>query len=434
MSQPSIWGVLDGELITDFPDIWSKTLVYSEEHGSILIVPRERNMTRFYIELKTVEASADKRQLAQAFVMEQARKIMAPYSLSWKYMEWFGRYQVGQRVANRFTDEHGQVFLAGDASHTHSPKSAQGMNTSIHDAWNLSWKLNLAVRGLAKPDLLASYEEERRKIALDLVNFDYEHANQIAAGDAIALAKNFRANVRFISGVGAEYAHSPVNRARGADAASFGMPTGEARPGCLLPPAKVTRYIDSNPVDVQIDIPMLGQFRIFLLMWDVQQAAPFLANLSHALGDTEKSLVCKLSAAASRSYAEQPRLGSPEDDFIRPERYTAVSHLFTFAVISKYLCGIGTASRLHVFSNNAKVGNGAVRSAKDAARKQMDSISRQYSRAGHQGASLHGEVVGRTAAWRSGHPQCAARRIRRLIRPMGRRRRRCGGEGGAVAR
>lgn len=329
MSQASIWGVLDGELITDFPDIWSKTLVYSEEHGSILIIPRERNMTRFYIELKTW-ASEDRHQLGQAFVMEQARMIMAPFSVDWKYIEWFGRYQVGQRVASRFSDAHTKVFLAGDASHTHSPKAAQGMNTSMHDSWNLSWKLNLDIRGLAKPILLESYEEERRKIALDLVNFDYEHANQIAGGDAVALAKNFKANVRFISGIGVEYSNSFINRAEPDNSA---IPTGDARPGCLLPPARVTRYVDSNPVDIQLDIPMLGQFRIFLLMWDVQQAAPFLTTFCRYVADNS-SFVSQLSAAASKSYASQPRKGSAEDVYIRPERYTTVSHLFTFGLIS----------------------------------------------------------------------------------------------------
>ncbi|CCE34676.1 hypothetical protein E4U22_008815 [Claviceps purpurea] len=329
MSQASIWGVLDGELITDFPDIWSKTLVYSEEHGSILIIPRERNMTRFYIELKTF-ASEDRHQLGQAFVMEQARMIMAPFAVDWKYIEWFGRYQVGQRVASRFSDASTKIFLAGDASHTHSPKAAQGMNTSMHDSWNLSWKLNLDVRGLAKPVLLESYEEERRKIALDLVNFDYEHANQIAAGDAVALAKNFKSNVRFISGIGVEYSNSAINRA---EPGNFVNPTGDARPGCLLPPARVTRYIDSNPVDIQLDIPMLGQFRIFLLMWDVQQAAPFLTTFCRAVAN-DTSFVSQLSAAASKSYAAQPRNGSAEDVYIRPERYTAVSHLFTFGLIT----------------------------------------------------------------------------------------------------
>ncbi|KAK4031666.1 FAD binding domain-containing protein, partial [Parachaetomium inaequale] len=326
LSQPSVWGVLDGELVTDFPDIWSKTLVYSQQHGSILIIPRERNMTRFYIELKS-SSKADKDQLGQEFVMQRARDIMAPFEVGWKYIEWFGRYQIGQRVASRFCDNHHRAFLAGDASHTHSPKSAQGMNTSMHDAWNLCWKLNLAVRGLAKPALLESYDEERRKIALDLVNFDYEHANQIAGGDAAALAENFRTNVRFISGIGAEYGENPINMTE-----SQAWVMGEAKPGCLLPPAKVTRYLDSNPVDIQLDIPMLGQFRVYLLMWDVHQSRIFLDAFCHAIASSD-SLVSQLSAAASVSYAKQPRAPAPEDIYLRPERYTAVSHLFTFGLI-----------------------------------------------------------------------------------------------------
>lgn len=327
MSQSVVWGVLDGELQTDFPDIWSKTLVYSQQHGSILIIPRERNMTRFYIELKS-GPKGDKRELDQDFVMQRAKEIMAPFKVNWKSIEWFGRYQIGQRVAGRFCDNHQRAFLAGDASHTHSPKAAQGMNTSMHDSWNLGWKLNLAVRGLAKPVLLESYEAERRKIALDLVNFDYEHANQIAAGDAISLAENFRTNVRFISGIGAEYGENAINMSE-----TQPWVIGEAKSGCLLPPAKVTRYLDSNPVDIQLDIPMLGQFRIFLVMWDVHQSRIFLENLCHAIASSD-SLVSQLSVAAGLSYAAQPRLPAPENLYLRPERYTAVSHLFTFALIS----------------------------------------------------------------------------------------------------
>lgn len=97
-SHDSYWGVLDGELDTDFPDIWSKTVVYSEQHGSVLIIPRERNLTRFYIELKNQQQSAD-----EGFVMEQARKIMSPYQIEWLSVEWFGNYRVTQRVAARFS-------------------------------------------------------------------------------------------------------------------------------------------------------------------------------------------------------------------------------------------------------------------------------------------------------------------------------------------
>lgn len=46
----------------------------------------------------------------------------------------------------------------------------QGMNTGIQDAWNLGWKLGLAVRGLAAPGLLDSYEAERRPAGKAIVD------------------------------------------------------------------------------------------------------------------------------------------------------------------------------------------------------------------------------------------------------------------------
>ncbi|KAI0096254.1 FAD binding domain-containing protein [Nemania sp. FL0031] len=321
----SYWGVLDGELDTDFPDIWSKTVVFSEEYGSVLIIPRERNMTRIYIEIKTTTSA---KGLDQEFVMKQARLILAPYRVEWRSVEWFGNYQVTQRVAARFSDPRLRAFIAGDASHTHSPKAAQGMNTSMHDSWNLGWKMNLAARGLAKPVLLESYEAERMKVAHDLIDFDFEHANEIAGGDIARLAENFRINTRFISGVGVEYAESIINR-------GHDQTRGDAKPGCTLPPSKATRYIDANPVDLQLDIPMQGQFRIFVIVPDVVGAgeAAFLAGLSDNVTSTS-SLLTKLSYVASESYRRKPTPKRPADAFIRPERYRAFSQLFTFCLLT----------------------------------------------------------------------------------------------------
>ena len=60
----------------------------------------------------------------------------------------------------------GNVFVAGDAAHVHSPAGAQGMNTGIQDACNLGWKLALAAGGWPDADdLLDSYERERRPVA-----------------------------------------------------------------------------------------------------------------------------------------------------------------------------------------------------------------------------------------------------------------------------
>ena len=58
----------------------------------------------------------------------------------------------------------GRVFLAGDAVHQLSPTGALGMNTGIGDAVDLGWKLAAAVQGWGGPNLLASYDAERRPI------------------------------------------------------------------------------------------------------------------------------------------------------------------------------------------------------------------------------------------------------------------------------
>lgn len=74
--------------------------------------------------------------------------------------EWNGGAAL---VAEQF--RVGRVLLAGDASHLFSPTGGFGMNTGIDGAANLAWKLAACVQGWASPNLLASYEAERRPVA-----------------------------------------------------------------------------------------------------------------------------------------------------------------------------------------------------------------------------------------------------------------------------
>ena len=60
----------------------------------------------------------------------------------------------------------GRVFIAGDAAHLVIPTGGLGMNTGVGDAIDLSWKLAATLAGWGGPQLLASYERERRPIGL----------------------------------------------------------------------------------------------------------------------------------------------------------------------------------------------------------------------------------------------------------------------------
>jgi 2-polyprenyl-6-methoxyphenol hydroxylase-like FAD-dependent oxidoreductase len=67
-------------------------------------------------------------------------------------------------VAERF--RHGRVFLGGDAAHLFTPSGGLGYNTAVEDAVNLGWKLAAALKGVAGPALLDSYDLERRPAAV----------------------------------------------------------------------------------------------------------------------------------------------------------------------------------------------------------------------------------------------------------------------------
>jgi 2-polyprenyl-6-methoxyphenol hydroxylase-like FAD-dependent oxidoreductase len=67
-------------------------------------------------------------------------------------------------VAEKFG--RGNAFIGGDAAHLFTPTGGLGYNTAIEDAVNLGWKLAAVLKGVAGPALLASYEAERRPLAL----------------------------------------------------------------------------------------------------------------------------------------------------------------------------------------------------------------------------------------------------------------------------
>jgi hypothetical protein len=70
---------------------------------------------------------------------------------------------INSRIASKY--KAGRVILVGDAAHVHSPLGGPGLNLGLQDAVNLGWKLAAVVAGRVQPELLDTYEVERRPAA-----------------------------------------------------------------------------------------------------------------------------------------------------------------------------------------------------------------------------------------------------------------------------
>ncbi|HEX5727882.1 FAD-dependent oxidoreductase [Microbacterium sp.] len=93
---------------------------------------------------------------------------LAPEPTTASNLRWSSIFRIKHGIVDRYRAD--RVFVAGDAAHLHPPAGGQGLNTGIQDAWNLGWKLALAVRGIAAPALLDSYDAERRPAGKAIVD------------------------------------------------------------------------------------------------------------------------------------------------------------------------------------------------------------------------------------------------------------------------
>jgi 6-methylpretetramide 4-monooxygenase / 4-hydroxy-6-methylpretetramide 12a-monooxygenase len=72
---------------------------------------------------------------------------------------WAAPFRMHRRLVPQLAD--GRCFLLGDAGHLSSPFGGEGLNSGIHDASNLAWKLALELHGRARPGMLESFAAER---------------------------------------------------------------------------------------------------------------------------------------------------------------------------------------------------------------------------------------------------------------------------------
>ncbi len=153
---------LDWDIPHDVITIW-----FSDEAGIVgaIPLPQERRW-RLIVALPFAEADAVDRVDPATIPARGEEALYRRAGVSFRRIGdpfWASAFRIHRKHADQYRS--GPIFLAGDAAHTHSPVGGQGMNTGIQDAFNLGWKLALAVRDEAAPGLLDTYETERFPVA-----------------------------------------------------------------------------------------------------------------------------------------------------------------------------------------------------------------------------------------------------------------------------
>ncbi|KAJ5653998.1 hypothetical protein N7490_001001 [Penicillium lividum] len=217
------WVRIDGHFKTNMPDDdLGFASIESKNHGNVLWVQLDHGVKRIGFAMTEEMLAKYGDHLTEEQAVAEAVKSMEPFTLEVEKVEWWTLYSINQRVADNFFAKD-RLLLAGDACHTHSSGAAQGMNTGVHDAVNLAWKLGGVVKGWYSPEVLQTYEDERRPAAQYLIELDKAFSATISgtvpdvyknsALDANELfTKIFDDTILFNLGLGINYEENIINK------------------------------------------------------------------------------------------------------------------------------------------------------------------------------------------------------------------------------
>jgi 2-polyprenyl-6-methoxyphenol hydroxylase-like FAD-dependent oxidoreductase len=132
------------------------------EYGPVAIFPMSSTRRRIVATIENAEGDAPSLDLVRKVLSQRG-----PHGIEALGLHWSSYFRIHHRQVTQL--RVGRMFVAGDAAHIHSPFGGQGMNTGLHDVWNLAWKLDLAVSGRGNEDLLDSYSTERLPVIRNVI-------------------------------------------------------------------------------------------------------------------------------------------------------------------------------------------------------------------------------------------------------------------------
>ena len=137
------------------------TLFYSER-GLMVVAPLPDNHFRI---VATVNRAPQEPSVAdfQSILEERGPQNG---SVSIQCLLWSSRFHIQHRVARVL--RQGNILLAGDAAHVHSPAGGQGMNTGIQDSVSLARALHQTLQS-GDDKVLGKWQKERLSVAHSVV-------------------------------------------------------------------------------------------------------------------------------------------------------------------------------------------------------------------------------------------------------------------------
>jgi 6-methylpretetramide 4-monooxygenase / 4-hydroxy-6-methylpretetramide 12a-monooxygenase len=151
--------VAEGAMTCDLPRDGSALIASEEGYVLLAPLPGERWLT-FVGDLDEHEARRLEEGNRAADMVGALIERRVAQGVRVEEVGWASPFRMHRRLVPRLADR--REFLLGDAGHLSSPFGGEGLNSGIHDGYNLGWKLALELHGRSRPGLLESFASERR--------------------------------------------------------------------------------------------------------------------------------------------------------------------------------------------------------------------------------------------------------------------------------
>lgn len=237
----------------------------------------------------------------------------------------------------------GRAVLAGDAAHQMPPFMGQGMCSGIRDAWNLAWRFDLILKGLASSELLDGYTAERRPQVRAVIDASIAMGQVVCISDPEAAVRRDEA---YLSGRVPPLPPFP-GLTGGLISVKRGLPC-DAAAGLL----SVHGQVANDGEQMRYDDAIQNGFHVIALDADPEQyidtrALDLLARIGgHAIGvtaDKDKAVAGRILFDVSGKYARFFSGHGAKAMIVRPDYYVfgAVAELSELPALVREL-----ASRL----------------------------------------------------------------------------------------